>query len=107
MYNKSQGSILFILSEDDKTLKASEDQKIAANILSGSGFDYRIIAYSGAGHLLDPPFSPHSRMSYQKYWRMLQQWGGNSEQHSLAQSQAWSDVLLYLREKLQTYKSKL
>ena len=58
--------------------------------------------YAGAGHLLDPPHSPHCRLLRHPYLPPHQRvdYRGDSQHHGLAQFRAWDSLLAFYRQHL-------
>ena len=70
-----------------------------------------ILSYPEAGHLIEPPYTPHCYASFNNFsakWSgdPYLVWGGESEAHAKAQEDAWPKILNFLRRNLQ-YKSSL
>uniref|UniRef100_A0A3B4ZYV1 Acyl-CoA thioesterase 16 n=1 Tax=Stegastes partitus TaxID=144197 RepID=A0A3B4ZYV1_9TELE len=59
------------------------------------------LEYPGAGHLIEPPFSPHFRSS-DMFVVML--WGGHTKPHADAQEDSWRKILSFLQQHLHTCK---
>ncbi|KAJ0069785.1 hypothetical protein NL108_014343 [Boleophthalmus pectinirostris] len=63
-----------------------------------------LLAYSDAGHLIEPPYSPLTRTSNfrspitKKLFTTL--WGGQTVGHARAQEDSWRKALVFLREHL-------
>ena len=68
--------------------------------LGKSDIDFH--SFPGAGHLIDPPFSPHFRRSGHPYLApgVKVDYGGHLQPHALAQFSAWEMLLKFYREKL-------
>lgn len=64
-----------------------------------------VLSYPGAGHLIEPPYTPHCYASYVKnmgkwsgdYYIV---WGGEMKCHARAQEDAWPNILSFLRSNL-------
>lgn len=61
-----------------------------------------ILSYPGAGHLIEPPYTPLCSMSYHKSLKMHFVWGGEPKPHAYAQEDSWRKVLTFLRENIPT-----
>lgn len=63
-----------------------------------------VLTYPDAGHLIEPPYSPHTRSSIFKAAHIPEKrvilWGGETTAHSRAQEDAWRKTLVFLREHL-------
>ncbi|TSW21778.1 Acyl-coenzyme A amino acid N-acyltransferase 1 [Bagarius yarrelli] len=69
---------------------------------AGKSHLFTRVSYPGAGHLIEPPYSP---TSYASTWanrptHTMIQWGGDLEQHAAAQEDAWSRILSFLESNL-------
>ncbi|XP_051931503.1 peroxisomal succinyl-coenzyme A thioesterase-like isoform X1 [Hippocampus zosterae] len=96
--------LLYILGEDDQNFPSTENANLIEDILKTAGKShlYTCLSYPGAGHLIEPPYTPHSRMSV---WRikpekMLALWGGHTVTHAAAQEDAWKEILKFLDKNL-------
>ena len=68
-----------------------------------------VLCYPNAGHLIEPPYTPHSYASYMSNiitwtgdYHIV--WGGEMNPHARAQEDAWPKILRFLRENLQNVK---
>uniref|UniRef100_A0A3B5A8F2 Uncharacterized protein n=1 Tax=Stegastes partitus TaxID=144197 RepID=A0A3B5A8F2_9TELE len=62
--------------------------------------------YPGAGHLIEPPFSPHFRVT--NFMTMVMLWGGHTKPHADAQEDSWRKILSFLQQHLYCrHKAKL
>lgn len=104
---KSRCSFLFMFCDADLCINMQHHKTTAERLLLGSDCDYEIKVYHGAGHLLEPPYSPHNAATYDRVAGMPERWGGNTKDHAIAQSKAWDDLLSFLNKKLNSNKSKL
>jgi len=71
-----------------------------------------VLCYSGAGHLIEPPYTPFCCASYLKHGvRILGDshfvWGGEMKSHARAQEDTWPKILSFLRRNLQNIKCNL
>ncbi|XP_078366122.1 acyl-coenzyme A thioesterase 5-like [Oculina patagonica] len=101
---------LLVCGEDDGSVKAAEmTQEILKRMNShGKGALCSVLSYSGAGHLIEPPFAPHCYASYHKNFRTTFAWGGNAKDHSLAQEDSWQKILEFFSKNLgQSHNSHL
>ncbi|KAJ0069186.1 hypothetical protein NL108_003104 [Boleophthalmus pectinirostris] len=63
-----------------------------------------LLTYPDAGHLIEPPYSPHTRTSIfrtpdtRELYTTL--WGGQTVSHARAQEDSWRKALVFLREHL-------
>ncbi|KAL4593552.1 bile acid-CoA:amino acid N-acyltransferase-like [Arapaima gigas] len=66
---------------------------------AGNSHLLTVLAYPGAGHLIETPYSPHSRASYGRDKRILL-WGGRTKPHAEAQEHSWGEILAFLQHHL-------
>jgi len=64
-----------------------------------------VLSYPGAGHLIEPPYTPHCYACYAKNigkWSgdYYIAWGGEMKCHARAQENAWPKILNFLRKNL-------
>uniref|UniRef100_A0A3Q3WA89 Uncharacterized protein n=1 Tax=Mola mola TaxID=94237 RepID=A0A3Q3WA89_MOLML len=57
------------------------------------------VLYPDAGHLIEPPFSPHFRAT-RFHKNVIVVWGGTTEPHSEAQEDSWRKILAFLQHHL-------
>ncbi|XP_077386602.1 bile acid-CoA:amino acid N-acyltransferase-like isoform X2 [Festucalex cinctus] len=96
--------VMYILGEDDQNSPSTENSNLIADVLKrvGKSHLYTCLSYSGAGHLIEPPYTPHSRMSLwrSKPEKMLALWGGHTAPHAAAQEDSWKKTLKFLDQNL-------
>uniref|UniRef100_A0A3B5AKZ3 Uncharacterized protein n=1 Tax=Stegastes partitus TaxID=144197 RepID=A0A3B5AKZ3_9TELE len=67
--------------------------------------------YPGAGHLIEPPFSPHFRVTNfmtSERGKVVMLWGGHTKPHADAQEDSWRKILSFLQQHLYCrHKAKL
>ncbi|KAK2496443.1 hypothetical protein MC885_013282 [Smutsia gigantea] len=104
---KAQGSILFIVGENDECIKSREYAEQALHRLWSHGRNNgRVLAYPGAGHLIEPPYGPLCYASRNNTpWPIL--WGGDPPAHSAAQEHSWEEIQKFFRQHLIQSRSKL
>lgn len=56
-----------------------------------------MLKYKGTGHLLEPPYSPHSYATYHKMAGVALVWGGHPFDHCEAQVDAWTETLNFFK----------
>lgn len=106
---KAQGQILFIVGEKDELIKSKEYAEQALERLQSHGrSNGRILAYPGAGHLIEPPYAPLCYASRnQQYYSTILLWGGDPAGHAAAQEHAWGEIQKFFRQHLIGTSSKL
>ncbi|XP_068172009.1 peroxisomal succinyl-coenzyme A thioesterase-like isoform X2 [Antennarius striatus] len=96
--------VLYIASEDDLSIAVTENAKLIEETLSAAGKSqlFTYLSYPGAGHLIEPPYSPNSKVSLWsvKPKKMMCLWGGNLASHAAAQEDAWKKILSFMENQL-------
>ncbi|XP_030632320.1 bile acid-CoA:amino acid N-acyltransferase isoform X2 [Chanos chanos] len=98
--------LLYILGEDDLSCAAVENADEIEKRLRAVGKShlFNCVSYPGAGHLIEPPYTPNARASLwtTRPTKLITLWGGNLAQHAVAQEDSWKRILgfldLYLRQ---------
>ncbi|XP_051017923.1 bile acid-CoA:amino acid N-acyltransferase [Acomys russatus] len=105
---KAQGKILFIVGENDECLDSKANAQRALDQLRRHGrSNGRMLAYPGAGHIIEPPFSPHCFASWHSVLGKPLLWGGDPIAHAAAQEHSWREILKFFRQHLLHSGSKL
>ncbi|XP_078139150.1 acyl-coenzyme A thioesterase 1-like [Centroberyx gerrardi] len=101
-----QCPLLLIVGEDDQNWPASEsaeDMKVMME-RSGNSRLLTVLSYPDTGHLIEPPYGPHTRasnfMPVSTRKKVVVLWGGQTAPHSRAQEDAWRKTLDFLVENL-------
>ena len=68
---KSDAKVLNILSEDDMCSPKECIRLLESMYPKEKIHNYKILAYDGAGHLMEPPYTPYCRWSYHKSYGQL------------------------------------
>lgn len=103
---KIQCPLLLVVGEDDQNWAANESAQDMKEMMERAGNSHRltILSYPNAGHLIEPPYTPHARASafktVNKHQKLMALWGGETVAHSRAQEDAWRKTLVFLRENL-------
>nr|XP_023694720.1 acyl-coenzyme A thioesterase 4-like isoform X1 [Paramormyrops kingsleyae] len=93
--------LLVIVGQDDQnwaTVESAEDmQKMMEE--AGNSHLLTILSYPGAGHLIEPPYSPHIRASnfVLRGDKVIMLWGGQTKPHADAQEDSWKKILEFLQ----------
>ncbi|KAI3370574.1 hypothetical protein L3Q82_007143 [Scortum barcoo] len=101
-----QCPLLLVVGEDDQNLPAYESAQDIKEMMEQAGNSHllTILSYPNAGHLIEPPYTPHVRASAFKtighHQKFVALWGGEMVAHSRAQEDAWRKTLIFLRENL-------
>ncbi|XP_045892688.1 peroxisomal succinyl-coenzyme A thioesterase-like [Micropterus dolomieu] len=98
--------LLLVVGEDDQNWPASESAQDIREMMERAGNSHllTVLSYPNAGHLIEPPYTPHVRASTFKTVDtsvpFMALWGGETVAHSRAQEDAWRKTLVFLRENL-------
>ncbi|XP_051979375.1 acyl-CoA thioesterase 19 [Xyrauchen texanus] len=98
--------VLFIVGEDDQNCPSSESAADMKKMMEKAGNSHllTLLSYPGTGHLIEPPYSPHSRFTDFKLLeaktKVMVLWGGETVPHSRAQEDSWNKTLTFLEEHL-------
>ncbi|XP_077178831.1 acyl-coenzyme A thioesterase 1-like [Paroedura picta] len=94
---KAEGHFLFVVGEDDRHWKSSLYAEIAIECLRQHGKDnFTLLSYPGAGHHINPAFSPVCPIVLDRVLRVPILSGGNSRAHAYAQEHSWGEILEFL-----------
>ncbi|XP_008850129.1 acyl-coenzyme A amino acid N-acyltransferase 2-like [Nannospalax galili] len=105
---KAQGWILFIVGENDECLDSRGYAERAMQQLQSHGRSRgRMLAYPGAGHLIEPPYSPFCLASWNPGVERPFLWGGDPADHAAAQDHSWGEIQKFFRQHLIPTRSKL
>ncbi|XP_076015967.1 peroxisomal succinyl-coenzyme A thioesterase-like isoform X2 [Genypterus blacodes] len=94
--------VLLINGEDDQNWPTVESAEDIAQIMRAAGKEHLLstLTYPGAGHLIEPPYSPHFRGSNfilkSTKEKVVLLWGGETKPHSDAQEDSWRKILAFL-----------
>ncbi|XP_051546829.1 peroxisomal succinyl-coenzyme A thioesterase-like [Myxocyprinus asiaticus] len=98
--------LLLVTAGDDQTwpaVECAEDMEMMM-LKAGNGHLLEVLTYPEAGHLIEPPYSPHFRatnFNMQGFLEiMVMLWGGQTKPHSYAQEDAWKKILSFMRQHL-------
>uniref|UniRef100_A0A8C5KPK8 Bile acid-Coenzyme A: amino acid N-acyltransferase n=1 Tax=Jaculus jaculus TaxID=51337 RepID=A0A8C5KPK8_JACJA len=98
---KAQGHFLFIVGEEDKNINSKCYAQQAIEQLRRNGKEnWTLLSYPGAGHLIEPPYSPLCYASRIPYVHPNILWGGDVIPHAAAQEHSWKEIQKFLREHL-------
>ncbi|XP_003224159.2 bile acid-CoA:amino acid N-acyltransferase [Anolis carolinensis] len=94
---KALGPVLFVVGEDDESLKSKLYAEIAiARAKKNGKNNCTLLSYPGAGHLIELPGSPHCYISPMQKSPLPIQWGGKTEPHAKAQEHSWKEIQKFL-----------
>ncbi|XP_013855157.1 acyl-coenzyme A thioesterase 4 [Austrofundulus limnaeus] len=101
-----QCPLLLIVGEDDQNWCTYESAMDMKEMMERAGNSHllTLLFYPNAGHLIEPPYSPHARASLFKGLgtgqKFMVLWGGQTLEHSRAQEDSWKKMLVFLKENL-------
>lgn len=92
--------VMSIVGEDDLNSASLENANMLEERLKAAGKGHLLtrLSYPGAGHLIEPPYAPNTRISLfsVKPKKLFTLWGGHLAPHAAAQEDAWRQVLDFL-----------
>ena len=104
--------VLLVFGTDDLNVNSDFATKLIFNRLKAHGKEHlcSILRYPEAGHLIEPPYTPHCYASFAGISAKLTGdsylvWGGDMNAHAKAQEDAWPKILSFLRGNLQRSSS--
>ncbi|XP_063609359.1 acyl-coenzyme A thioesterase 1-like isoform X1 [Penaeus indicus] len=99
---QSNAAFLFLVGSDDQNIHSEFYAQLACQQLRSHNFQkwFEVCSYPGAGHLLEPPYSPHCSASFQHTFMLPVRWGGRGKFHILAQEKAWFKMREFLLQHL-------
>ncbi|XP_041836716.1 acyl-coenzyme A amino acid N-acyltransferase 1-like isoform X2 [Melanotaenia boesemani] len=96
--------LMYIVGEDDLSASSIENADMIEKTLKAAGKSHLFtrLSYPGAGHLIEPPYSPNSRSSMWtvKPKKLITLWGGHPAAHAVAQEDAWRKILDFMESNL-------
>ncbi|XP_054631904.1 peroxisomal succinyl-coenzyme A thioesterase-like [Dunckerocampus dactyliophorus] len=99
-----QCPLLLVVGEDDQSWPSSESAVDMKEMMKRAGNSHllTILSYPNAGHLIEPPYSPHSKASSFRSISIQQKtlWGGQCVAHAYAQEDCWKKMLAFLHHHL-------
>ncbi|CAL1536299.1 unnamed protein product [Lymnaea stagnalis] len=92
--------ILAIQCLDDQSINPFNLDNYKKHIPDEFKLNFSSITYPGAGHMLEPPYTPRCLASYNKISKMYLLWGGDEKHHSVAQKDSWQRIIFFLDQNL-------
>ncbi|XP_035383770.1 peroxisomal succinyl-coenzyme A thioesterase-like isoform X1 [Electrophorus electricus] len=98
--------VLLVVGGDDQNLPTLEASEDIQHIMEKAGNHHllQVLIYPGAGHLIEPPYSPHHRATnfivQEGKDKILLLWGGQAKPHADAQEDSWEKLLAFLQQHL-------
>ncbi|CAI5763892.1 acyl-coenzyme A thioesterase 1-like [Podarcis lilfordi] len=95
---KAEGHFLFVVGEEDRIWKSSLYAEIATGCLCQHGKDnFTLLSYSGAGHQINPIFTPVCLVALDRVLGVPILGGGEKRAHAHAQEHSWGKILEFLQ----------
>ncbi|XP_047194600.1 peroxisomal succinyl-coenzyme A thioesterase isoform X1 [Hippoglossus stenolepis] len=100
---KIQCPVMLVSGADDQNVPAPEVAEDISQLMRAAGNEHLLtrLDYPDAGHLIEPPFSPHFRATnfilHSKREKVILLWGGKTKPHSDAQEDSWRRMLAFLQ----------
>ncbi|KAG2460202.1 peroxisomal succinyl-coenzyme A thioesterase-like [Polypterus senegalus] len=94
--------VLLIAGDDDQNWPAVDSARDMGHMMKAAGNEHLLttLIYPKAGHLIEPPYSPHTRfsnfISVFTQQKVVILWGGQPKEHSFAQEDSWEKILHFL-----------
>lgn len=98
--------VMLVVGEDDQnwaTVESAEDMSMMMHE-AGNEHLLTLLSYPDAGHLIEPPYTPHFRSSnfivQHVREKVIMLWGGHPKPHADAQEDSWEKILAFLQQHL-------
>ncbi|XP_054631855.1 peroxisomal succinyl-coenzyme A thioesterase-like isoform X2 [Dunckerocampus dactyliophorus] len=101
-----QCPLLLVVGEDDQNWPVLESAQDMKEMMERAGNSHllTILSYPDAGHLIEPPYAPHTQVSSFRSigtrHKVTALWGGRSVAHAYAQEDSWKKMLAFFRHNL-------
>ncbi|XP_051477186.1 acyl-coenzyme A thioesterase 5-like isoform X2 [Apus apus] len=94
---KAEGHFLLVVGEDDHMWKSSLYAELAISRLRQYGKEnFELLSYPGAGHRIDPPYTPFCKVALDRVLGVPVLGGGESKAHAHAQEHSWRKIQEFL-----------
>ncbi|XP_068197007.1 acyl-coenzyme A thioesterase 6-like [Antennarius striatus] len=98
---QAKAQFLFVVSEDDMCLNSKAYMDEMVGRLKRHGKDnFETVCYPGAGHVLNPPFSPFCPSAPHGIRSNYAVWGGEPRAHAVAELHLWKKIQEFFRAHL-------
>ncbi|XP_021056905.1 bile acid-CoA:amino acid N-acyltransferase [Mus pahari] len=98
---KAHGHFLFVVGEDDKNLNSKvHANQATAQLIKNGKKNWTLLSYPGAGHLIEPPYTPLCQASRMPTVIPSINWGGKVIPHAAAQEHSWKEIQKFLKQHL-------
>uniref|UniRef100_A0A3B4B6E9 Acyl-CoA thioesterase 19 n=1 Tax=Periophthalmus magnuspinnatus TaxID=409849 RepID=A0A3B4B6E9_9GOBI len=103
-----QCPLLLVVGQDDQNWPAFVSAMDIKKMMEKAGNIHllTLLVYPDTGHLIEPPYSPHTRASTFRSFENTSLWGGQTVGHARAQEDSWRKSLMFLREHLYGRRKK-
>ncbi|KAI4874654.1 hypothetical protein NFI96_031146 [Prochilodus magdalenae] len=98
--------LLLVNGGDDQNWATAESAEDMERMMEKAGTQHllKVLIYPGAGHLIEPPYTPHHRASNiivrEGEDKVFMLWGGQTKPHADAQEDSWDKILAFLQQHL-------
>ena len=100
-YNRHDVAYMFISGLSDGSVPAEHFINQAEIALKASKHpNYKLLRYPGAGHLLEPCYGTHQKITPHKTFGVMIEWGGEMVAHCRAQEDSWYKQIDFLKTNL-------
>ncbi|XP_068211080.1 acyl-coenzyme A thioesterase 1-like isoform X2 [Palaemon carinicauda] len=91
---KSNAAFLILVGTDDRDITSEIQAQLARRYFSSHDYkySYHVESYPGAGHLIEPPYSPHCYVYFLHTIMLNLCMGGTAKYHTECQVDAWEKV---------------
>ncbi|XP_046559282.1 acyl-coenzyme A thioesterase 1-like [Haliotis rubra] len=93
---KNNAKILYLCGNDDGVWMDTYAEKFMETCPEEKRKNVELVIYPGAGHFIQPPYTPVCRAMYHKTLDIMLVMGGQPEAHAAAQEDAWTRLLHFL-----------
>ena len=100
-------SFLFIHGGSDNNTDPEHGFVLASRLNTSGHQRSRLLIYPGAGHLIEPPYTPLNRYVFFKTYGDIVDYGGDMRMHAFAQESSWKEIITFLQHILPTNYSHL
>ena len=59
-----------------------------------------LLVYPGTGHMMEPPYTPPLRTTWNRYFKTAFLWGGQRKPHAHAQEASWREIINFFEKHL-------
>ncbi|XP_070184455.1 acyl-coenzyme A thioesterase 2, mitochondrial-like [Littorina saxatilis] len=97
---ESSTRVLALISDDDGQVPPQLGDKLQAMYPEERRHLIEVVHYPGAGHLLEPSYTPHCRFCFNPPSGSDLLWGGRKKEHAKAQEDSWHRIITFLHTHL-------